>query len=268
MPASLPIHVFYRTGLTGGAAGDMDGIDGNSLAEGYRCQVEKAGLVYIYWLNASSGAAESSPGIISPDTNAGNKRWILAEIYVAKINGLTPTALATGFSWSGGTTSKTLTVDETLSLSDKYTKNVAMRNTAQPAFSAIPTSDQTNIAVGSNVTVVFGTELLDQGNCFASNTHTCTVAGWYQYVVKIAYQDIDSAATYYNILLITTGRTVSQTVDPSRFSGDLVYYGTTMVPPLLYMDVGDTAYVAVNQSGGTQQTDLSVGSWFSGYLVC
>jgi len=104
MSASLPIHVFYRTALTGGAAGSLDGIDGNSLAEGYRCEVEVSGVVYIYWLNASSGAAESSPGIISPDTNAGNKRWILAGVNVASI-AAGPSAPTIMFKKLTGTTS-------------------------------------------------------------------------------------------------------------------------------------------------------------------
>jgi len=82
MPASLPIHVFYRTGLIGGGAGDLDGIDGNYLAEGYRCDVEVSGIGYEYWLNASSGAATNSPLVIPPATNAGNKRWILKKEYI------------------------------------------------------------------------------------------------------------------------------------------------------------------------------------------
>jgi hypothetical protein len=85
MPASLPIHHFERTGLTGGAEGDLDGIDGNYLAEGYTCRVTVLGVAYDYWLNATSGAAESSPAIISPDTNAGNKRWILHGVNVATL---------------------------------------------------------------------------------------------------------------------------------------------------------------------------------------
>jgi hypothetical protein len=47
--------------------------------------VTVAGIEYNYWLNATSGAAESSPGIITPDTNAGNKRWILKELRVASL---------------------------------------------------------------------------------------------------------------------------------------------------------------------------------------
>ena len=63
--------------LIGGAAGALDAIDGTDLATGDGAYVITATGFYIYYLNASSGAAESSPDVISPDDNAGNKRWIL-----------------------------------------------------------------------------------------------------------------------------------------------------------------------------------------------
>ena len=71
-------QLFFRTSLTGGGDFALDGIDGNRLSNGDACHVSTLlGGLYDYWLNASSGAAESSPDVISPDTNAGNKRWIL-----------------------------------------------------------------------------------------------------------------------------------------------------------------------------------------------
>jgi hypothetical protein len=70
--------IYYsKTTLTGGAATALDYIDGSLLVDGDFAYVTVAGVVYTYKLNASSGAAESSPNIISPDTNAGTKRWIL-----------------------------------------------------------------------------------------------------------------------------------------------------------------------------------------------
>lgn len=63
--------------LSGGATGALDAIDGAGLADLDAAIVQTDGVVYFYSLDATSGAAESSPGIISPDTNAGTKRWIL-----------------------------------------------------------------------------------------------------------------------------------------------------------------------------------------------
>jgi hypothetical protein len=75
---------FYpATGLTGGAAGALDAIDGADLADG---DVAIVGLIghatygnafMAYVLDADSAASESSPSIITPDTNAGDKRWVM-----------------------------------------------------------------------------------------------------------------------------------------------------------------------------------------------
>ena len=71
----------YRcTNLTGGASGALDALDGTDLASGDFAITEASGTVYFHKLDPSSGAAESSPDVISPDTNAGDKRWLLAAV--------------------------------------------------------------------------------------------------------------------------------------------------------------------------------------------
>ena len=68
---------FYAAiGLIGGGIGALDSIDGTDLADGDAATVQTDGTVYFYHLDATSGAAESSPDIIKPDVNAGTKRWI------------------------------------------------------------------------------------------------------------------------------------------------------------------------------------------------
>lgn len=74
-------EVYIRTGLTGGSTTDLDGIDGNQLNDGDVAFVFDSNTSYIYQLDASSGASESSPDVIAPDTNPGTKRWILQEAY-------------------------------------------------------------------------------------------------------------------------------------------------------------------------------------------
>ena len=77
-------RLYFATSLTGGAAGALDSFDGNATADhpaladkdGAHVTI-KGGLQYFYVLNATSGAAESSPDVIKPDSNAGTKRWIL-----------------------------------------------------------------------------------------------------------------------------------------------------------------------------------------------
>jgi hypothetical protein len=72
---------FYPfTSLTGGGAGALDAEDGAGLADEDRAMVITTTATYFYRLDASSGASESSPEIISPDSNAGTKRWLLVTI--------------------------------------------------------------------------------------------------------------------------------------------------------------------------------------------
>jgi len=69
--------VYWKYALTGGSGTSVDGINGNQLNDGDVCFATIAGTLYPYLLNASSGQAENAPYVICPDTNAGNKRWIL-----------------------------------------------------------------------------------------------------------------------------------------------------------------------------------------------
>jgi hypothetical protein len=75
--------LYFRQALTGGTANALDGIDGAVLADQDACIVFHAGSTYHYNLDADSGAAENPPGIIAPDIDAGNKRWILQNIFAA-----------------------------------------------------------------------------------------------------------------------------------------------------------------------------------------
>lgn len=71
-------QVYHCNFLTGGTNSTyLDYADGNSLSDKDRAFVLVSGTFYVYELDADSGVAESSPNIISPDTNAGTKRWIL-----------------------------------------------------------------------------------------------------------------------------------------------------------------------------------------------
>ena len=73
-------RMYWCTALTGGAAGALDEIDGANLADLDAAIIVTLTGSYLYSLDADSAAGESSPDIISPDTNAGDKRWILASL--------------------------------------------------------------------------------------------------------------------------------------------------------------------------------------------
>jgi hypothetical protein len=135
----------------------------------------------------------------------------------------------------------------------------------QPAFSAKATNDQTNIAVGSNVTLVLDSERFDQNGDFSSNTFTAPVTGKYQLQTVVYFQNLDSASTVYNVKITTSNTDYQAPFDPD-FGQDNGYWGWGF-SILADMDANDTAYVFVRQTGGTQQTDLANSSYFSGYLV-
>ena len=135
----------------------------------------------------------------------------------------------------------------------------------QPAFLAINASQQNNIAVGSDVTVVFGTEVFDQGGNFATNTFTAPIAGKYQLQTTLRVQTLDAASAYYYILIKTTLRNYIYIIDPD-FGQDNVYLPFSM-SVLANMDAGDTAFIAIYQASGTSQSDVNTISSFSGYLV-
>ena len=73
--------MYMRTGLIGGTAGDLDGIDGNVIFENDAAVVvagdgasPESTVVYFYTLTLN-GTAESSPDVIVPDANPGSKCW-------------------------------------------------------------------------------------------------------------------------------------------------------------------------------------------------
>ena len=71
-------RTFYSAkALTGGGATALDFIDGADLLEDDMAFVTVSDGFYVYRLNATSAETEVSPGIIEPDANGGDKRWIL-----------------------------------------------------------------------------------------------------------------------------------------------------------------------------------------------
>tara|TARA_Y100000310_G_scaffold236502_1_gene239686 strand:+ start:6258 stop:7175 length:918 start_codon:yes stop_codon:yes gene_type:complete len=72
---------FYpAVALTGGGTGALDKLDGTDLVDLDAGFVQLFQTVYFYTLDDNSGAGESSPTVISPDANAGTKRWVLQSV--------------------------------------------------------------------------------------------------------------------------------------------------------------------------------------------
>ena len=135
----------------------------------------------------------------------------------------------------------------------------------QPAFQANPASVQTNIAVGSNVDIVFGTEVFDIGSNFASSTFTAPVSGKYFLSASIRTEAVDSASNYYLITIVTSNRGYQFIFDPD-FGQDAGFWVMSL-SHIADMDASDTAKVQIVQQSGTQQTDITTESTFSGILI-
>ena len=141
----------------------------------------------------------------------------------------------------------------------------------QSAFFAHANTAQSDLAANSNVDINFGTERFDQNGDFASSVFTAPVTGKYQFNVNVRLNNMDSAAAYYIIYLVTSNKNYFTIIDPSRFSQDVQYFNMNF-GVVADMDASDTAKVRYLQSGGSAQTDIDGGasdtpSNFSGYLV-
>ena len=144
----------------------------------------------------------------------------------------------------------------------------AVTKPLQPAFQVGTAAEQSNIALNTHVTIVFGTEIFDQNADVTSNTFTSPVTGKYQLNVNVRTKKLDSAATYVHVRIVTSNRVYGTIFDPD-FGQDADYWSLNMAI-LADMDASDTAHVTIYQQSGTQQMDIvndAGASNFSGYLV-
>lgn len=143
-------------------------------------------------------------------------------------------------------------------------------NSSQPCFSVTKGSqNQDNIAIDSDVTITLDTEIFDVGSNFASNTFTAPVTGKYQLNATVRVSALDSAATYYYLLIKTSNRNYGVIFDPD-FGQDAGFWSFS-TSALADMDANDTAFIMIQQGGGSQQTDIVYAvTWtnFNGALIC
>jgi hypothetical protein len=140
----------------------------------------------------------------------------------------------------------------------------------QPAFSVLPASNNatnTDIEVGGSATkVAFGTEIFDVGTNYGNDTFTAPVTGRYVFSANIRFNNMDSAAAYYAVMIQTSNRIYYNLIDPD-FGQDTPQWNANM-SVLADMDANDTAFVNVYQHTGTEQTDVEhTMSIFTGYLL-
>ena len=139
----------------------------------------------------------------------------------------------------------------------------------QPAFQAVPASEQANLALtgGGAVTIVFGTERFDNNGDFASNTFTAPVTGKYILTVMLRLKNIDMDAGFYSVRLVTSNKMYSLINTVTGLDEDISFYSLCNTQ-VVDMDASDTAIVSVSTAAsGAAQTDVDTDSYFSGYLL-
>lgn len=145
--------------------------------------------------------------------------------------------------------------------------NGEMTNPSQPAFLVQKSANQEDIVAGGDVTITWDTERFDQNNDFAANTFTAPVDGKYALSMKITFNQIDTVSTQIRIRIVTSNRTFFFFIFPNLlFSADSGFDLPFSI--ICDMDAADMVYVDMNQTGGANQADVSLYSWFSGALIC
>tara|TARA_A100001037_G_scaffold206095_1_gene184310 strand:+ start:2208 stop:3245 length:1038 start_codon:yes stop_codon:yes gene_type:complete len=122
---------------------------------------------------------------------------------------------------------------------------------------------------GSAVTVTWSTERFDNNSDFSSNTFTAPVTGKYLLTLVMRINTIDTVPTYYIPTIVTSNQSYRDIIDPN-YASDLNYKAFKVVV-IADMDASDTAYVTMQQSGGTQASDINGDNpytYFTGALLC
>ena len=128
-------------------------------------------------------------------------------------------------------------------------------------------STQNNMAATAT-TLDFDGERFDQNGDFntGTNTFTAPVTGKYLITVNLYMKNIDQAASYYQLYLVTSNKTYYAIFSPLQFNGDVDYWDMTWTG-VVDMDASDVAFFQLNQSGGAAQTDYDGQSYASFSLL-
>jgi len=187
------------------------------------------------------------------------------------ITGVVATPATTGFTIAGGTTSKTLTVDETVAMSAKAPKaspvfTGPVTAADQPSFYSAVNVHQTNVTgdgTAYDVTGAFWTDVWDIPSAFVDGTFTAPTTGYYLFIVKV-YLYALAADQSIVVALVTTGGTNTLLT----YTGLTGYCYIPCGSVILLMTATDTAYLKVTVSGGTKSISVGLGNTvFMGELL-
>jgi hypothetical protein len=256
----------------------------NDASEDVDFRVESDGnanMIFVDGGNNTVGIGTASPtGILHVDGHTGSIKSVFegngsgdevpVQLLVKANNGSTSTQ---GLYGSAGSTS----VDNTITLGASSSSGVKVDSYGhvtkplQPAFYAeIAGGNQDNIAIDTAVTVLLNSEAFDIGSDFNTGTYTFTApaSGKYHFSVKLECNNVDAAASYYQVKLSTSNKAIYLgSWAFNGYSADATYFALSG-SCTCDMDASDTASVEITQGGGTAQTDLNNGTYMTGHLVC
>lgn len=210
--------------------------------------------------------ANGTTGQVLTATTGSPPSWTTAAGNVAGPGSSTDRAIAT---WNG-TGGTALFNNSTVKISSAG----IMTKTAQPCFNAYNLNNVSNVTGdGTLYTVNFDTELVDQGNNFASSTFTAPVTGNYLFSGNVQIFGLGATDTSVAIQVVTTANTLTQGYQNSAVTRDLGTGNNILGIPfsaVLPMTATDTATITVVVSGGTKTVSLlgGKGTYFSGCLLC
>ncbi len=166
--------VYGCTAITGGSSGALDKIDGLSLNDGDTAVCIVRGLTFTYYLDATSGVAESYPTVVAPNTNAETKRWVISSV--------TPSyevdALYYGATYDSTTINAALTA---LGTTDKKTLLIRPGSWVMNASVTVPANVTLKVVPGATITTTGYTLTVSNGKIQAGEysflAGTGTIAG-------------------------------------------------------------------------------------------
>lgn len=141
---------------------------------------------------------------------------------------------------------------------ETYQDSGEINRPTQPCFLVQPSSNVTDVTGDGTVyTVVFGTEIYDQGGDFASNTFTAPITGRYLFCVRVLIEQILVSHAVRVIELVTSNRTYRQFTNRTLAESNLAMSFSVISD----MDGGDTATVTATVTGSTKTVDI-IGTGF------
>ncbi len=153
--------------------------------------------------------------------------------------------------------------------------NGIMTKPLQPSFHAHITSQTNNLSASSDHVGNFATEVWDLNSDYdtSNKTFTAPVTGKYMFNCQFRIEQMDSAANFFNVKLVTSNCEYVAGNDIKSWGindPDFFYFNLNVIAD---MDASDTASLKFFQSSGTAQADSGADTrprednWFCGYLL-